>query len=242
MAEGTRDQEKQMKLTDFIQGVGQPVAYYPKLRKITGGVTASILLCQFIYWRGKERDQDGWLYKTSSEIEDETGLTYNEQKTARTLLKDAGLIEEHYARLDHKIRFRVNLEAVNEEWRKTETVAPESDNSTMVNDTKSPSLNELKNTTENTTQSGVGCKIIKSLDESNVDYKRQYAVIGDMITEWRSVHSDDKIIKAVKMSAGNSVNYVDGILRRWESGGYPPERKAPPQSKAIRSQPIRRLD
>ena len=141
-----------MKLTDFIQNVGQPVAYYPGLRKITGGVTATILLCQFIYWRGKERDAEGWLYKTSSEIEDETGLTYNEQKTARALLKDAGLIEEHYARLDHKLMFRVNLDAVNEKWRMMESNVPECDDSTFGNDEKHHSLNELENTSEITSE------------------------------------------------------------------------------------------
>ena len=72
-----------MKLSQFLTDVGRPVAYHPKLKKITGSTTATILLCQFIYWRGKESNKDGWLYKDSDEIEEETGLTYNEQKTAR---------------------------------------------------------------------------------------------------------------------------------------------------------------
>ena len=70
-----------MKLTDFLSGVGRPVAYYPSLRRITGSTNATIFLCQLIYWKGKEADPNGWLYKESDEIEVETGLSYGEQKT-----------------------------------------------------------------------------------------------------------------------------------------------------------------
>jgi len=141
-----------MKLTDFLQDVGRPVAYYPALRRITGSTNATILLCQFIYWRGKESDPNGWLYKESEEIEAETGLSYNEQKTARRNLLDAGLIEEHYARLDHQMKFRLILEAINKQWGTAETIIPESDKPSLGNDTKPLSLNESENTAENKTE------------------------------------------------------------------------------------------
>jgi hypothetical protein len=139
-----------MKLTDFMSDIGRPVAYYPNLKKITGSTTATILLCQFIYWRGKEYDADGWLYKTAEEIEAETGLSYNEQKTARAALKEAGLIEEHYARLDHQMKFRVNLDAVNDKWGTLQPVIPESGNPSFGKDGIHRSLNESENTSENT--------------------------------------------------------------------------------------------
>jgi len=148
-----------MKLTDFLQDVGRPVAYYPSLRKITGSTNATILLCQFIYWRGKESDPNGWLYKTAEDIEQETGLSYGEQKTARRDLIAAGLLEEHYARLDHQMRFRLLLEAINEKWGTSETSIPESGKPQFGNDAKPLSLNEseitAENTTENTTDIGV---------------------------------------------------------------------------------------
>jgi hypothetical protein len=37
-----------MKLTDFLENIGHPVAYYPSLVKITGSVGAGILLCQML--------------------------------------------------------------------------------------------------------------------------------------------------------------------------------------------------
>jgi hypothetical protein len=51
-----------MKLTDFLQDVGRPVAFYPSLRRITGSTTATLFLCQLIYWKGKEADKEGWIY------------------------------------------------------------------------------------------------------------------------------------------------------------------------------------
>lgn len=141
-----------MKLTDFLQDIGRPIAYYPKLRKLTGSTNATILLCQFIYWRGKESDPNGWLYKTAEDIEEETGLSYNEQKTARAALKDARLIDEHYARLDHQMRFKVNLDAVNEKWGTLQSDFPEHDKVTLGSATSQRSLNESENTTENTSK------------------------------------------------------------------------------------------
>jgi hypothetical protein len=105
-----------MRLADFLQEIGRPIAYYPKLRRITGSTTATIFLCQLIYWSGKQKDPDGWIYKTAAEIEEETGLSEKEQRTARQHLKQRGLIEERYARLEHRMYYRVILEAVNAAW------------------------------------------------------------------------------------------------------------------------------
>lgn len=92
------------------------MAYYPKLRKVTGSTTATIMLCNLIYWRGKESGPDGWLYKTAEEIEDETGLSYREQQSARKQLVKQELVEERYQRLDHKMYFRVSLEVLDTKW------------------------------------------------------------------------------------------------------------------------------
>ena len=104
-----------MGLTRYITDLGRPIAYYPNLKNITGSTTASILLCQFLYWTDKTKD-DGWIWKTSEELEEETGLTYNEQRTARKNLVGLNLIEEEYKRLDHYIKFRVNQNAFNALW------------------------------------------------------------------------------------------------------------------------------
>lgn len=161
-----------MKLTDFLQNTGRPIAYYPSLRKITGSTTATILLCQFIYWRGKESDPDGWLYKESAEIEQETGLSYDEQKTARKKLVENGLLEEHYARLDHQMKFRLNLDEINKKWSEVEI--PESRNATFG---KAESPFSLNGNTETTTEN-----IDNSFESKGTAYNRGEQERPDKIT------------------------------------------------------------
>ncbi len=62
-----------MRVAEFVIDLGRTVAYYPSLKKITGSATSTILLCQLLYWTNKAKD--GWIWKTTSEIEEETGLT-----------------------------------------------------------------------------------------------------------------------------------------------------------------------
>lgn len=105
-----------MKLSETLIDIGRPVAYFPRLRRLTGSTTATIFLCQFLYWFGKGADPEGWIYKTSDEIEEETGLSYEEQKTARRNLRRAGLLKERYARIEHTMYFMVDIEALNKQW------------------------------------------------------------------------------------------------------------------------------
>ena len=117
-----------MKLTDFLEDVGRPVAYYPGLALALGGVKQAILLCQMIYWVGKGADPEGWIYKTQEELRDETGLSFDEQRTARKVLCGFDLMSERYARLEHRLYFKVNTDAVNdfwENWRNGERQFPE---------------------------------------------------------------------------------------------------------------------
>jgi hypothetical protein len=105
-----------MRLTNYIIDLGRAVAYYPGLKKVTDSTTATILLCQLLYWTDKTHD--GWIWKDSNDIEEETGLTYNEQRTARKILLDKGLIQEDYKRLSHLIRFKVCQDKLNAQWEK----------------------------------------------------------------------------------------------------------------------------
>lgn len=92
--------------------LGRPIAYYPKLNSTIQNANACILLCQLIYWSDKTSNPDGWIYKTASDITEETGLTYREQQCARKRLVELGLIEENYRRLDHRMDFRAMNDAI----------------------------------------------------------------------------------------------------------------------------------
>ena len=53
------------------------------------------------------------IYKTQLELIEETGLTRDEQRTARKALKAKGLLHERYDRLEHQLYFQVQMEAYN---------------------------------------------------------------------------------------------------------------------------------
>lgn len=154
-----------MKLSEFLIDVGRPIAYYPGLRKLTGSTNATIFLCQFVYWTGKESAGDGWIYKTAENIEEETGLSYKEQLSARKKLVSGGLLSERYARLEHVMYFKVDLEALNSKWDPdNQPEVPEPDqseasehmpnehmaNCPKVSSSNSPSCSSLIGSTETT--------------------------------------------------------------------------------------------
>lgn len=105
-----------MRPSELLRGLGQPASYYPEMRKITGSLTSTIFFFNFYYWTGSEKSQDGWIYKSTEQIEKETGLTYDEQRGARMKLKKLGLIEEHYRRFEHLMYYRVRLDMFDHLW------------------------------------------------------------------------------------------------------------------------------
>jgi len=106
-----------MRLSDFIIGVGQPVAYYPTLARCLGSVKAAIFLCQLLYWTGKEASAEG-IYKSVEEITMETGLSYREQQSARKLLTELKILSETYNRLEHRIYYRIDYDVLNQLFEK----------------------------------------------------------------------------------------------------------------------------
>lgn len=105
-----------MKLSDFLFNIGRPVAFYPGLVKALGSMKQAVFICQMAYWKDKGDDPEGWIYKTSEEIESETSLTYKEQIKVRDRLVKINALEERYARTEHKMYFRVNWDVINKIW------------------------------------------------------------------------------------------------------------------------------
>ena len=142
-----------------LLGVGKPVAYFPKLGVMLGSVKVGIFLCQMIFWHDKASSDLG-VYKTSSEIQDETGLTYREQVGARKILSSLGLITETNKRLEHKIYFKFNSD-VFDEWlsgclglevgEQQKCISPNDENAFREQPKAHFVLQE--NTTKNTTES-----------------------------------------------------------------------------------------
>jgi len=108
-----------MRLTDFLStenGIGKPVAYYPNLVKITGSIENTILILQLMYWYEKGHDKDGWVYKTVQEITSETGMSYKQSLLARKKLIKLKFLEEKNNKLEHKLFFKLDRDAINLAW------------------------------------------------------------------------------------------------------------------------------
>lgn len=99
-----------MRPSESLKVAGRPIAYYPKLAKPLGSVNAAILFGHFFYWHDKTENPLG-VYRTAEEIEDETGLSVQEQRTARSKLKERGVLIETEKRIEHRIYFKLDLNA-----------------------------------------------------------------------------------------------------------------------------------
>jgi len=169
-----------MKLSDYLAGVGRPVSYFPKLRRITGSTNATIFFCQFFYWTGKEASGDGWIYKTSADIEEETGLSYKEQTNAREKLRSAGLLLEKNARLEHQMYFKINLDALNSKWGNDQEGVPELTDGKMADNPLGGSLiSNTENTSENTTPE----KILSSKEKQTLKGLQAAIAMGRPVTQ-----------------------------------------------------------
>ena len=102
-----------MRMSDSLKIAGRPIAYYPKLAKPLGGVNAAILFGHFFYWDDKTENPMG-VYKTANEIEFETGLSVQEQRTARAKLRERGVLIETEKRVEHRIYYKLDMNAFDE--------------------------------------------------------------------------------------------------------------------------------
>jgi uncharacterized phage protein (TIGR02220 family) len=85
--------EKEMNDLELIKNLlEKPIAFHRAFYHVTQDVKAALFLSQLYYW-SKIKDFD-WVYKESLEWEDETGLSWKEQKRIRKLLNKLSLIEE----------------------------------------------------------------------------------------------------------------------------------------------------
>jgi hypothetical protein len=105
--------QRNFKLYAAIKSLGACMTYYPSLARVLG-LKESIFLCQLIYWtpRGRHEKGEGWIYKSAEEMEIETALSYKEQIRLRRQLVEKKLIEENYDRTQHRLYFRVRVEAL----------------------------------------------------------------------------------------------------------------------------------
>lgn len=162
-----------MKLDDVFNHIGRPFTYYPKLAKALGGVNAALFTCLFAYWSGSE-SKKGWIYKTKNEIEEETGLSVGEQRTATKRLQELDVL---------KIK-RIGIPAVNYyffDWEKISVLIKKNLNENKNLKPRSVDLTHLDSDdvsdvdNGSTTQNKI-CKntISRSVDLTHLDASKEH--------------------------------------------------------------------
>ena len=129
-----------MSLSASLTNVGHPVAYYPRLARFFGSVNVAILFAQLHYWSGRGESDLG-THKSSDQFTEETGLSYREQVTARKQLREAGFLVETHRRLEHRVYYRLNLEAVDaafDAWTEALTKAHSPNDENAVREMTNP--------------------------------------------------------------------------------------------------------
>lgn len=173
-----------MRPSDLLLDFGRPVAYYPGLVKTMGSPHAVIFFGQIFYWQDKTASDIG-VHKTREQIEEETGLTFEQQATARKHLVSRGILVETNKRLEHKIYYRIDVDRLDEiicensaSYRNGESRFREEGNSISVNSeitsprvSKTPRRRETKpvfDPSEITTEITTENKTLNASDKSGV--------------------------------------------------------------------------
>jgi hypothetical protein len=151
-------------LRDIIaETLDRPVAFHPALARISGSVTAGLMLSQAVYWaKVLERtnpDADGWFYKTQAEWTDEICLSRWEQDGARRILRGLPFWDERKSGAPPKSYFRLDLgklaEAIADNVEKPHSrmrknLIPECEKTSVQNAEKPQSLTYTETTAETT--------------------------------------------------------------------------------------------
>ncbi|NLW47402.1 MAG: hypothetical protein GXY86_08710 [Firmicutes bacterium] len=111
-----------MGIAQNLINIGRPVAFHPAIKKVAKTTNATLLLCQLLYWSDKT---DSGIIKDSNDIRNETGLSVQEQRTARRILVENDLIEEKHLRLTHNIEFKVKMDVLNKRWEEVQDMSIE---------------------------------------------------------------------------------------------------------------------
>jgi hypothetical protein len=86
---------------------GPYVAYYGNLARALGrSPSAAIFLGCIARWEGYS--EDGWVFRTQEQIEEETALTARMQGNARKILVDSGAMEEEKRGLPQRLFYRID--------------------------------------------------------------------------------------------------------------------------------------
>lgn len=86
------------------------IAYYPPLARALNSINAAIYLQELCHWGQYSKDE--WVFRSMEKVEEDTALSIQMQRTARTHLRKLGIIEERHEGMPRRLYFRVNWQAL----------------------------------------------------------------------------------------------------------------------------------
>lgn len=194
-----------VRASDLLLDFGRPVAYFPGLVKRLGSVNAVIFFSQIFYWQDKADSKLG-IYKTSEEIESETGLSYREQLTARKHLVSRGILVETNKRLEHKIYYLIDCEKLDYVMSQPIENTPNAQSAT--GESHNSDFAEQQNERPRQDKTDGGDETNPQLDRTEIT-----TYITTDITEGTSGEPDDKKSSPkIKLNYENIINSYHDIL------------------------------
>lgn len=234
---------------------GRTIAFRKVHVDLTGSVTAALMLAQALYWSEHTKDKAGWFYKSATEWTEETGLSVQEQRTARNKLNQFDWWQEEKRMTNGSMTywFRVNpdkfiqhaiqqLESSNMQNQQlvddTNMQNQQLGGGATVGSNSSITL-DVFTQDEQHHQNGVGgvqedCSddVPYTLQEVYRFYESNFSLLTPFLSESIAHAYDDFpsdwIVEAMQIALTNSRrkwSYVEGILKRWHADGKQDTRK-----------------
>lgn len=175
---------KQKELFNFLtEAFGQAnILTIPTLflKKLNGNHAAALFLSQLVYWTGKDKSQDGWIFKSYSDWESEIFVKEKKLREIKKELEDLGLIETKIQKAYGvpTVHYKVNQNALIEFLLCDETEKKEGEDETAETKPSNPPNGNGQNDGFDTakmteTKPSNPPSPISNIDY-NIDYNRDY--------------------------------------------------------------------
>lgn len=219
-------QKDTFQLISSIVGQNNIIPIQIEMVRFVGDYHTAALLTQLIYWQGKQKDPDGWIYKTYEEWERETALTkYQANRSSQTLVK-MGFLETQVKKINlgngmfgnTAVHYKINRELFTDSFcnylksvRSKETSLPENKE---LNFQESRNLTSLSIKTE-TTNKDYDNEPSPSFSEKEfvtkiaslmalVPKQNQKANVKKTVEDGLKLHTEDYVRLAILYTISNS--------------------------------------
>ena len=187
------------------------------------GIQCAVLLNKLLYLSKYTSREDGYCWRTAKELEDELGLTRNQQELAIKKLEDAGIIEtKNTYIIGTQIKckhFKIIVKSEIQESNKSDLL--ESRKSEMLESNKSVNNNKtiIENNNNIYTEETINKKEeLYELVESN--FGRTLSPLEyEEISQWEDNEITRYAIKEAVLRRALSVKYINAIIRDCEAKG-----------------------